>query len=112
MISRIATFPPLPPEQDAAVRRNVRERFMAALRAQEGFIAGYWLTRADRSWVSVSVWASEEAQRRGGERANATPLLPGQDPATIPAPATVETYEVFAQTVSDDGADATAAPSS
>ena len=35
MIARIATFPTLPPDISAEVRRNVLERFMPALRAQE-----------------------------------------------------------------------------
>ncbi len=98
MIARIATFPQLTPEVAAEVRRNVLERFMPALRAQEGFVAGYWLAREDGTWVSFSVWENEEAQRRGGERANAMPLLPGQDPAKLPAPTTVELYPVIART--------------
>jgi heme-degrading monooxygenase HmoA len=97
MIARIATFPKLPPEVDAEVRRNVLERFMPALRAQEGFVAGYWVANEDGTWVSFSVWESKEAHERGGQRANATPLLPGQDPAKIPAPMTVELYEVIAR---------------
>ena len=47
MIARIATFPKLAPEIDAEVRRNVLERFMPALRAQEGFVAGYWVANED-----------------------------------------------------------------
>jgi hypothetical protein len=33
---------------------------------------------------------------RGGERANATPLLPGQDPNKIPSPTTVQSFPVVA----------------
>jgi hypothetical protein len=47
--------------------------------------------------VSISVWESQEAMVRGGAAANATPLLPGQDPEKIPAPARVETFTVFEQ---------------
>ncbi len=97
MIARVAVFPPLPPDVDAEVRRNVRERFLPALRAQDGFVDGYWLTREDGSWLSLTVWESEEAQRRGGAAANAMPLLPGQDPDKLPGPTTVETYQVFAR---------------
>ena len=96
MIARIATFPPLAPEIAAEVRRNVLERFMPALRVQEGFIAGYWLADDDGRWISLTIWENEDAQRRGGERANATPLLPGQDQAKIPGPASVEQYQVIA----------------
>ena len=98
MIARIATFPTLAPEIEAEVRRNVLERFMPALRAQEGFVAGYWVANGDGTWVSFSVWESQEAHERGGQRANSAPLLPGQDPAKIPAPTTVELYEVVAHT--------------
>lgn len=94
MIARLATFAPMAPEEDAEVRRNLRERFIAALQAQEGFVAGYWLVGEDGVWISFSVWESEEAMARGGQRANAVPLLPGQDPSRIPSPATVETYPV------------------
>jgi heme-degrading monooxygenase HmoA len=96
MIARIATFPTLPPEISAEVRRNVLERFMPAIRAQDGFVAGYWLANADGTWISFTVWQSEAAAQRGGERADATPLLPGQDPSNIPSPATVQTFPVVA----------------
>lgn len=98
MIARIATFPNLAPEVEAEVRRNVLERFMSALQAQEGFVAAYWVANKDGTWVSFTIWESEEAHLRGGQRANATPLLPGQDPQKIPAPATVQLYEVVAHT--------------
>jgi hypothetical protein len=96
MIARIATFPTLPPDISAEVRRNVLQRFMPALRAQDGFVAGYWLANADGTWISFTVWESEAALERGGERANATPLLPGQDPNKIPSPTTVQSFPVVA----------------
>jgi heme-degrading monooxygenase HmoA len=96
MIARIATFPTLPPDVSAEVRRNVLERFMPALRAQDGFVAGYWLATADGTWISFTVWESEAAAQHGGQRANATPLLPGQDPNKIPSPTTVQTFPVVA----------------
>ena len=86
MIARIATFPKLTPEIDAEVRRNVLERFMPALQAQEGFVAAYWVANEDGTWVSFTVWESKEAHEHGGQRANATPLLPGQDPTKILPP--------------------------
>jgi heme-degrading monooxygenase HmoA len=96
MIARIAMFPTLPPDISAEVRRNVLERFMPAIRAQDGFVAGYWLANADGTWISFTIWQSEEAAQRGGERANATPLLTDQDPNKITSPATVQTFPVVA----------------
>jgi len=96
MIARIATFPTLPPDISAEVRRNVLERFMPAIRAQDGFVAGYWLADADGTWISFTVWESEAAMVRGGERANATPLLPGQDANKIPSPTMMQTFPVVA----------------
>jgi len=96
MIARIATFLTLPPDVSAEVHRNVLDRFMPALRAQDGFVAGYWLADAAETWISFTVWESEALAQRGGERANATPLLPGQDPNKIPSPTTVQTFPVVA----------------
>jgi hypothetical protein len=97
MIVRIATFASWMPEIESEVRRNLIERFKPALIAQPGFIAAYWATAEDGHAVSISVWESQEAMVRGGAAANATPLLPGQDPENIPAPARVETFTVFEQ---------------
>ena len=96
MIARIATFPTLPPEISAEVRRNVVERFMPAIRGEKGFVAGYWLANEDGTWISFSVWESEADMERAGQRANATPLLPGQDPDKIPSPVSVQTFPVVA----------------
>ncbi len=96
MIARIATFSSLTPETAAESRRNLLERFLPALKAQEGFVGGYWLRAEDGRLLSITVWESEEALRRGGERANAVPLLPGQDPSKIPSPDLVESFEVVA----------------
>ena len=103
MIARIATFPTLPADVSAEVHRNVMDRFMPALRAQDGFVAGYWLADAAETWISFTVWESEALAQRGGERANATPLLPGQDPNKIPSPATVQTFPVVASCVATSG---------
>jgi hypothetical protein len=96
VIARIATFAMLPPDVSAEVRRNVLERFMPAIRAQDGFVAGYWLANGDGTWISFTVWQSEWAMERGGERANATPLLPAQDPNKIPSPTTVQSFPLVA----------------
>jgi len=96
MIARIGIFQHLAPEAAAESRRNLVERFLPALKAQEGFVAGYWLVGADGKRLSVSVWESEAALRTGGARANAVPLLAGQDPERIPSADVVELYEVVA----------------
>ncbi len=94
MIARIGTFRGLGPAERAASEDNLRRRFLPALRAQPGFVAGYWLAGADGTLRSITIWQSEEAMRLGAERANAVPLLPGQDPAAIPSPSEVETFLV------------------
>ncbi len=96
MIARVATFPNLSSEIGAEVRRNVLERFLPAVSAQDGFVAGYWLANEDGTWVSITVWESEAQMELAAQRANATPLLPGQDPNKIPSPATVDTFPVVA----------------
>jgi hypothetical protein len=97
MIARIGTFQPLPPDVAAASRQNLLERFLPALQAQPGFVAGLWLEAADGRQLSITVWDSEEALRQGAARANAVPLLPGQDPAKLPSADTVETFQVVAR---------------
>ena len=78
MIARVGAFSSLSPE------------------AQEGFVGGYWLAGKDGRLLSITLWESEEGMQRGGQHANATPLLPGQDPANIPSPDTIEVVEVVA----------------
>lgn len=97
MIARIGTFHPMPPDIAVASRRNLLERFLPALQAQEGFIAGYWLEDQAGRQLSITIWESEEALQEGAARANAMPLLPGQDPAKIPSADVVETFQVVAR---------------
>ncbi len=73
MISRIGIFNPLPPDVHTEMLRDLRDRFMAALRQQEGHIEGYWLEGEDGQVGSVSFRESEGALKEGGTRANATP---------------------------------------
>ena len=96
MIARIGTFRRLTPEQRAASEDNLRRRFLPALRAQPGFVAGYWLAGADGTLLSVTIWESVETMEEGGRRANAVPLLPDQVAEAIPSPDAVETFEVTA----------------
>jgi hypothetical protein len=86
----------LTPDISAEVRRNVLKRFMPAIRVQDGFVAGYWLANENGTWISFSIWESEADMERAGQRANATPLLPGQDPNMIPSPATTQIFPVVA----------------
>ncbi len=96
MIVRYAAFEWMAPDVEAEARRNLLERFMPALRAQPGLISATWATAEDGTLRSITVWESEEAMQRGGERANAAPLLPGQDSSKIPSPSRVETFLVVA----------------
>jgi heme-degrading monooxygenase HmoA len=96
MIARLGTFNPMPEDIHAEYRRNLVERFKPALEAQEGFVAGFWLRAPDGRELSFTVWESEEALAAGAQRANATPLLPGQDASKIPSPSKVETFDVVA----------------
>jgi heme-degrading monooxygenase HmoA len=95
MIARIGYFGRLTPEQEAASEFNFRERFKAALTAQDGFIAAYWLRRPEGRFIALSVWESEEHMRVGGMRANAVPLLPGQVATQIAEPESVEVCHVM-----------------
>jgi hypothetical protein len=97
MIARVGIFNPMPPGIAAESRRNLLERFLPALQKQEGFVGGYWLEADDGRQLSITVWESEEAMTRGAQRANAVPLLPGQDPSTIPSADEVELYRVVAK---------------
>ncbi len=97
MIARVGTFEHLSAEAAAESRRNLLERFLPALQAQPGFVLGLWLAGEDGKSLSITVWESMEAMALGAQRANATPLLPGQHPEKIPLPDVVEHFEVIAQ---------------
>jgi len=96
MITRVGRFEGLSAEAAAESQRNLQERFMPALRAQAGFILGLWLEGEDGKLLSITVWESTEAMVAGAQQANATPLLPGQDPKKIPSPNLVEYFKVSA----------------
>lgn len=96
MIARLGVFDPMPKDVHAEYRRNLLERFKPALEVQDGFIAGYWLQAPDGRELSFTVWESDAALATGAQRANAMPLLPGQDASKIPSPSVVETFEVIA----------------
>src|SRR5215216_4701025 len=96
MIARIGTFEGLSAETAAESKRNLNERFVPALRAQAGFVVGIWLEGEDGKLLSMTVWEDAATMLVGGQQANATPLLPGQDPEKIPAPDLVEQFKVVA----------------
>lgn len=98
MIARIGTFEGLSAEAIAESQRNLQERFMPALRVQPGFVVGLWLEGEDGKLLSITVWESMEALTVGARQANATPLLPGQDPEKIPSPTFVEHFQVSTYT--------------
>lgn len=98
MIARIGTFNPMTPDVAAESSRNLLDRFLPALRSQEGFVAGYWLDAPDGRQLSITIWESEEALHEGTRRTNAVPLLLGQDPTKIAAADVVETFDVVAHT--------------
>jgi hypothetical protein len=103
MIARVGTFEHLSAEAAAESRRNLLERFLPALRVQAGFVVGLWLEGEGGKLLSITVWESAEAMTTAAQRANATPLLPGQIPEKIPAPDMVEHFEVTALAYSASG---------
>lgn len=96
MIARIAFFDHLSPELAATSEDNLRRRFLPAIASQPGYVSGLWCKDPEGNALSISVWESEEALRDGGARANATPLLPGQQADQIASPDRVQIYEVTA----------------
>ena len=84
------------PEEDAETRRNLFERFIAALQEQEGLVFATWAVAEDGTWRSITGWQDEATMQAGAQKANAVPLLPGQDASRIPSPATVEIFHVVA----------------
>lgn len=94
MIVLLSRFAPMSAEVEAEVRRNLRERFMPALRRQPGFIDGYWGKADAGRPVGVTLWESRDAAKAGSAAASATPLLPGQDPEKLPSPERFEWIEI------------------
>ena len=54
MIARVGTYHSMAPDVAAESRRNLVDRFLPALRAQEGFVGGYWLEAADGRQLSIT----------------------------------------------------------
>ncbi|GAB4433033.1 MAG: hypothetical protein OHK0015_21320 [Chloroflexi bacterium OHK40] len=80
------------PRVNEASRHNPFERFLPALRNQPGFVAGSWGKAPDGRAVSITVRESEDALPQSTMNANAVPLLPGQEPALIAAPSSMDRF--------------------
>jgi hypothetical protein len=89
---------PRSPELVAAGDRAGAERVLPTLAADPevsaAFVAGYVLRQPDGAEVVVVITETEAALRRGNELIAASQLLPGEDPALLPGPDRIETYQV------------------
>jgi hypothetical protein len=84
VIARLGYFDELTDEQRQVSRDNWERRFGPALKSQPGLVCVLHVDTPDGKAISISVWESVEALRAGGQRANAVPLLPGQEAGRIP----------------------------
>lgn len=99
MYAQIVKFDgPRGPELVAASDRAGKERIVPAVSAdpevRAGLVGTFVLRRPDGAEVVIIVAETEEILERGNKIIDATPLLPGEDPALLPGPDSVETYEV------------------
>jgi hypothetical protein len=60
-----------------------------------GIVATLVMRQPDGTELVVVVAESEELLERGNKLIAEAPLLPGEDPALLPGPDSVETYEVI-----------------
>lgn len=96
MIARIAVSP-FEPDEDLRARqeRNLKERFLPALKQQPGLLAGFWLRGDDGGVRSITVWESRDLMEAAARAANATPLLPGISPEDLPGPDRGQSAAIF-----------------
>jgi hypothetical protein len=59
-----------------------------------GIVATFVMRQPNGAEAVIIVAETEEILERGNRIINETPLLPGEDPALLPGPDSVETYEV------------------
>jgi hypothetical protein len=89
---------PRSPELVAAGERAGLERLQPAVLAdaqvRDALIATYVLRQPNGAEVVVIITETAEALQRGNELIAVAPLLPGEDPALLPGPDRIETYEV------------------
>jgi hypothetical protein len=86
---------PMSPARIAAARFGYRERIAPRLATLPGHVRTLVLLR-DRDAASCVVGLAVDlpALESGGAAVNATPLLPGEDPALLTGPDRVETHHV------------------
>ena len=101
MIAQIAYFDgPRSPEVAAASERAGRERIMPALSADHDLRAGhrgtFVLRQPDGTQLVIVLADCAATLDRGEAIITATPLLPGEDPATLTGPDRVARYQVVA----------------
>jgi len=96
MIVRVAYFDHLSKDLASSSEDNLRRRFLPAIASQPGYVSGIWCKDSEGNALSITVWENADALREGGARANATPLLPGQQSDQIAGPDRVVVYEVTA----------------
>ncbi len=81
-----------------ANERAGRDRIMPAMAAHpqlaDQLVANYALRQPDGGEVVIVITKTEEALRAGQQLIDTMDLLPGEDPALLPGPDRVETYEV------------------
>ncbi len=93
--------PELVAASDFAGRERVWPAILADPGAREDHIATYVLRQDDGAEVVVVITKTGAGLDRGREVVMSTELLPGEDPALLPGPDRVETFEVVASMVAD-----------
>ena len=94
MIARVGYFEGLTDAQKQVQEENGKQRLLAALKSQPGFVAVLYLERPNGDRVSFSLWESEGLMEQAAVRVNAAHLLPGQRGEDIPSPSRVEIWTV------------------
>jgi len=88
---------PQAPEQAAAADRAGRQRIWPAICGLSGLAGVYVLRRRDLGAVVVHLATAVETLEAAEKAAMAAGLLPGEDPALLPAPDRVEIHRVTAR---------------
>ena len=85
---------PRPPEQAAAADRAGRQRIWSAISGLSGLVGAYVLHARDLGAVIITLTSSVETLEAAERAAMSTELLPGEDPALLPAPDRIEIHHV------------------
>lgn len=86
---------PRSPEELAAADFAARERILPAVTSLGQPIRVYRLRRDDGSQVVIAIADSEQVLLDAQKAIIGTELLPGEDPALLPGPDTIELYPVL-----------------